>query len=57
MMTAKTPIGLRINVEQNGPIPLRGELTCEAGQMLALIGPSGAGKTSTSSRNRPAYSP
>jgi len=46
MMTPKTSTGLHVRVEQETPIPLRGELTCEAGQMLALIGPSGAGKTS-----------
>lgn len=28
------------------PVPLAGTLTCAAGQMVALLGPSGAGKTS-----------
>lgn len=37
---------LHLRIDQAGPIPLQGELRCEAGQMLALIGPSGAGKTS-----------
>jgi molybdate transport system ATP-binding protein len=46
MMGLRTSNGLHVSVEQDSPIPLRGELSCEAGQMLALIGPSGAGKTS-----------
>lgn len=37
---------LQVHIDQAGPIPLYGQLYCEAGQMVALIGPSGAGKTS-----------
>ena len=33
-------------VEQSLPMPLSGSLRCEAGELLALVGPSGAGKTS-----------
>jgi len=33
-------------VEQSSPMPLAGRLRCEAGELLALVGPSGAGKTS-----------
>lgn len=38
--------GLRVRVSQRLPMPLDGEFVCEAGQMVALVGPSGAGKTS-----------
>ncbi|WP_374486762.1 ABC transporter ATP-binding protein [Zoogloea sp.] len=37
---------LAVEVEQALPMPLRGSLRCEAGELLALVGPSGAGKTS-----------
>jgi len=37
---------LIVEVEQAHPMPLRGSLRCEAGELLALVGPSGAGKTS-----------
>lgn len=37
---------LSVKVEQNRPMRLSGEFTCEAGQLVALVGPSGAGKTS-----------
>lgn len=46
MSTPYRPGLLHLRIDQVGPIPLQGELQCEAGQMLALIGPSGAGKTS-----------
>jgi molybdate transport system ATP-binding protein len=35
-----------VEVEQTSPMPLSGSLRCEAGELLALVGPSGAGKTS-----------
>jgi molybdate transport system ATP-binding protein len=37
--------GLRLSLRQAGPIPLDLELTCAAGEVLGLVGPSGAGKT------------
>ena len=36
---------LRIRARQNAGIPLDAEFACEAGEILALVGPSGAGKT------------
>lgn len=38
--------GLTLTVAQTLPMPLQGSLVCQAGQLLALVGPSGAGKTS-----------
>ena len=38
--------GLHVSVSQHLPMPLQGSFSCEPGQMLALVGPSGAGKTS-----------
>lgn len=46
MSTLLSSGSLHLRLDQAEPIPLQGELHCEAGQMLALIGPSGAGKTS-----------
>ena len=37
---------LDVQLAQTQPMPLSGSLRCEAGQLLALVGPSGAGKTS-----------
>jgi molybdate transport system ATP-binding protein len=37
---------LVVEVDQSHPMPLRGQLRCAAGELLALVGPSGAGKTS-----------
>ena len=37
---------LVVEVAQTQPMPLHGSLRCEAGELLALVGPSGAGKTS-----------
>ncbi len=39
------PDGLSISIAQEHPIRLEVELTVAAGQTLALVGPSGAGKT------------
>ena len=37
---------LVVEIEQTSPMPLQGSLRCDAGELLALVGPSGAGKTS-----------
>ena len=37
---------LLVEIEQTLPMPLQGSLRCDAGELLALVGPSGAGKTS-----------
>ena len=37
---------LVFEVEQTQPMPLAGSFRCEAGELMALVGPSGAGKTS-----------
>jgi molybdate transport system ATP-binding protein len=37
--------GLRVVIQQDGPIPLNVAFSCEPGQILALFGPSGSGKT------------
>jgi molybdate transport system ATP-binding protein len=37
---------LEVSVEQVSPMPLSGAFRCEPGELLALVGPSGAGKTS-----------
>ena len=37
---------LVVDVEQTRPMPLAGNFRCEAGELMALVGPSGAGKTS-----------
>ncbi len=37
---------LTVEVEQLQPMPLVGAFRCEPGEVLALVGPSGAGKTS-----------
>ena len=42
----KAALALVAEVEQRLPMPLSGSLRCEAGELLALVGPSGAGKTS-----------
>ena len=37
--------GLSVSLRQSGPIPLEVDLTCAPGEVLGLVGPSGAGKT------------
>ena len=37
---------LMVTLEQEGPILLNVQLSCAAGELLALVGPSGSGKTS-----------
>lgn len=37
--------GLSVELRQNRPIPLDVAFTCGAGELVALVGPSGAGKT------------
>lgn len=37
---------LQVEISQTSPMPLRGSFACDPGQLLALVGPSGAGKTS-----------
>jgi len=37
--------GLHVQLRSNGPVPLDLELRCAPGQVLALVGASGAGKT------------
>jgi molybdate transport system ATP-binding protein len=44
-MTQHSP-ALQVSIEQTLPMPIKGYFHCESGQLLALVGPSGAGKTS-----------
>lgn len=43
---AMAEAGLALRVRQRGPIPLDAELACAPGEVLALVGPSGSGKSS-----------
>jgi molybdate transport system ATP-binding protein len=38
-------LGLKVSLQQAGPIPLNVAFECAPGEMLGLVGPSGAGKT------------
>ena len=42
----KTANALLAVFEQTKPMPLQGHFRCDAGQIVGLVGPSGAGKTS-----------
>ncbi|MCI1192268.1 ABC transporter ATP-binding protein [Calidifontimicrobium sp. SYSU G02091] len=46
LASAASPAALDVQVEQTAPMPLAGAFRCDAGELLALVGPSGAGKTS-----------
>ncbi|MBL8380465.1 MAG: ABC transporter ATP-binding protein [Burkholderiales bacterium] len=42
----RTGGALAVRIEQSSPMPLHGAFECGPGEMMALVGPSGAGKTS-----------
>lgn len=44
-MSELTQRALEVRLQQDGPIPLDVTLTCQQGELLALVGPSGSGKS------------
>jgi len=42
---SREPASLSVRLSQPGPIPLAVDFACGPGELLALVGPSGAGKT------------
>ncbi|HXI15936.1 MAG TPA: ABC transporter ATP-binding protein [Chloroflexota bacterium] len=44
--TPATELALDFEIDQRRPMPLTGAFGCRAGELLAVVGPSGAGKTS-----------
>ena len=44
-MVESPDTSLQVELEQTGPIPLKVRFQCAPGQVLALVGPSGGGKT------------
>lgn len=46
MIAAQSRGALVVDVAQRHPMPVAGAFRCEPGQLLAVVGPSGAGKTS-----------
>lgn len=45
VLEAPAPGGLQVRLHQAGPIRLAAEFSCAPGELHALVGPSGAGKT------------
>ena len=45
MPMSAEPAPLLVTLQQRGQIPLDVEITCNPGELLALVGPSGSGKT------------
>ena len=43
--SSSRPQGLEVRLQQAGPIPLAADFHCAPGELLALVGPSGGGKT------------
>jgi molybdate transport system ATP-binding protein len=43
--SAPAPCRLQVALQCSGPVPLRAEIDCAAGELVALVGASGSGKT------------